>query len=230
MESQPADWNVLLADARDILSGGGLDERDWVWGGGTVLMLRYGHRASRDIDLFLNDPQLLTYFTPRLNDRVAGYVDDYTEAANHLRLVFSGKGEIDLLVVAPVIDTSSWPMDVEGHGVLRTMPDREILAQKLHYRAGSFTGRDLFDLVTVAEANPSILDDPALMEVGHIRRNALSARLSAPDMEAAYNAIVPLDANRRPPDFDYASALLGKWLERCGPRPNEIERPSPGPD
>ncbi|WP_244106535.1 nucleotidyl transferase AbiEii/AbiGii toxin family protein [Burkholderia anthina] len=29
----------------------------WTFGGGTVLMLRHGHRVSKDIDIFVPDPQ-----------------------------------------------------------------------------------------------------------------------------------------------------------------------------
>lgn len=36
----------------------GLDNRDWTWGGGTVLMLRYRHRQSRDVDIFVNDVRI----------------------------------------------------------------------------------------------------------------------------------------------------------------------------
>jgi hypothetical protein len=30
---------------------------DWTLGGGTVLALRHGHRRSKDIDVFVPDPQ-----------------------------------------------------------------------------------------------------------------------------------------------------------------------------
>ncbi len=48
-----------------------MSRSDWTWGGGTVLMLRHQHRLSWDVDLFLNDPQLLSYLSPRLNDDIA---------------------------------------------------------------------------------------------------------------------------------------------------------------
>lgn len=37
-------------------------------GGGTALMLQIGHRDSRDIDLFLPDPQLLGWIAAALAD------------------------------------------------------------------------------------------------------------------------------------------------------------------
>ncbi|MES2687593.1 MAG: nucleotidyl transferase AbiEii/AbiGii toxin family protein [Pseudomonadota bacterium] len=33
----------------------------WSFGGGTVLMLRLNHRHSKDVDLFVPDPQWLTW-------------------------------------------------------------------------------------------------------------------------------------------------------------------------
>jgi hypothetical protein len=40
----------------------------WTFGGCTVLMLRLAHRQSKDIDLFVPDPQYLGYINPRLSD------------------------------------------------------------------------------------------------------------------------------------------------------------------
>jgi hypothetical protein len=33
----------------------------WTFGGGTALMLHIDHRESRDVDIFLDDPQLLAF-------------------------------------------------------------------------------------------------------------------------------------------------------------------------
>ena len=53
----------------------------WTFGGGTVLMLRLNHRHSRDIDLFVPDPQYLGHVTPRLSDAAENLTADYVEAA-----------------------------------------------------------------------------------------------------------------------------------------------------
>jgi hypothetical protein len=37
-----------------------------VLGGGTALMICAGHRLSKDIDAFIDDPQYLTFLSPRL--------------------------------------------------------------------------------------------------------------------------------------------------------------------
>jgi hypothetical protein len=56
----PGPWHVLLQRALllvdDIQRHGGLADPFWTLGGGTVLMFRYGHRLSKDIDIFVPDP------------------------------------------------------------------------------------------------------------------------------------------------------------------------------
>ncbi len=66
-------WEILFRRALEIIdsvaaSGARFD--DWSFGGGTVLMRRYRHRVSKDVDFFVPDPQYLGYVSPRLNDTV----------------------------------------------------------------------------------------------------------------------------------------------------------------
>jgi hypothetical protein len=83
----PEDWKDLprtaLAVLDDAAAWGFGRPLHWTMGGGTVLMLRFGHRVSRDIDLFL-DPQWLGVFSPRLNDYTAGLVGAYEETGGAL--------------------------------------------------------------------------------------------------------------------------------------------------
>jgi hypothetical protein len=65
----------------EISTHGGISDPFWTLGGGTVLMFRYRHRVSKDIDIFVPDPQYLGYVTPRLSDVAAEMTDDYTEMA-----------------------------------------------------------------------------------------------------------------------------------------------------
>jgi len=93
-------WKGLLASALSIfddIERRGFGAPDVSLGGGTVLMMRYHHRLSKDVDLFLHDAQWLAYLTPRLNDHVATMARDYTEQANTIKLVL-GDGDIVLLV------------------------------------------------------------------------------------------------------------------------------------
>lgn len=220
-------WRELLALACKHLEGVGLAPSDWTWGGGTVLMLRHQHRLSRDVDLFLNDVQHLTFLSPRLNDAIAADVNNYEEQANHLRCDVTGVGEIDFLVVAPVVDLEPERMEIESHGDLRVMTDREILAQKIYYRGAQFKGRDLFDFATVTALRPELLQDEKLLEVARIRKNALTARLDGGSLRQGYEDVIPHPEAKIAIPFDDARAGFLEWL---GSEPNPPDPSSSGPD
>jgi hypothetical protein len=71
----PGAWEALLPRALALIDEirryGGIDDPFWTLGGGTVLMFRYRHRLSKDIDIFVPDPQYLGFVTPRLSDTAA---------------------------------------------------------------------------------------------------------------------------------------------------------------
>lgn len=67
----PKTWETLFARALMLISEIEKYRQEdpfWTLGGGTVLMLRYRHRFSKDIDIFVPDPQSLGFVTPRLSD------------------------------------------------------------------------------------------------------------------------------------------------------------------
>jgi len=68
----PALWEQLLSKAfalvDEIAKYGGIVDPFFTFGGGTVLMLRYEHRFSKDIDIFVPGPQSLGFINPRLSD------------------------------------------------------------------------------------------------------------------------------------------------------------------
>ena len=48
-------WEGLFTHAMrliDDIAAHGVENPFWTFGGGTVLMLRYGHRRSKDVDIF----------------------------------------------------------------------------------------------------------------------------------------------------------------------------------
>jgi hypothetical protein len=47
-------------------------------------MRRHHHRLSKDIDIFVPDPQYLGYLTPRLNAEAESLTTKYVEQANSL--------------------------------------------------------------------------------------------------------------------------------------------------
>jgi len=94
-----ATWKVLFGHALslidDVLKHGTRDLY-WTFGGGTVLMLRYNHRFSKDIGIFVPDPQALGFVTPRLSSHAESLTTDYTEAANSSNCSFLRERSISL--------------------------------------------------------------------------------------------------------------------------------------
>ncbi len=122
-------------------------------GGGSMLLRRYGHRKSMDLDLFVTDVQLVRWCSPRANEAALDLFPDYSEEANAVKLV-TGMQEIDVIAVAPIITENAVDEAVvEGRIVLIERP-REILAKKIVYRGRTFLVRDMFDMACVATAEP----------------------------------------------------------------------------
>jgi len=167
-------WEVLFDRAISIICGieknaGG--SFPWRFGGGTVLMLKYAHRKSKDIDIFVGDVQLLPWFSPRVND-IEG-VEDYTEQSNFVKISFP-EGEVDF-VVAPTLTENPF-CETEIHGVPCCMesPD-EIVIKKLFYRAESFKVRDLVDLAVVLQdpENQLLRYDSLLLPKQNVLKNRI---------------------------------------------------------
>ena len=85
----------------------------WTFGGGTVLMLKYHHRLSKDIDIFFSDPQPLAYLNPRSGGLAEALTGEYEESANHLKLIYP-EGEIDFVASPNLTDPGFELQNVEG--------------------------------------------------------------------------------------------------------------------
>ena len=167
-------WETLFRRALaliDSVRDAGIVLSDWSFGGGTVLMRRYRHRFSKDIDIFIPDPQYLNYLSPHLNDTAESMTGDYTLQANFLKLRFA-EGEIDFVVSAPLIRNSAVTEDLFGRKV-QVETSAEIVAKKVWHRGDQFRARDIFDLALVAEKEPAALHEiaPVLRD----RRNVILA-------------------------------------------------------
>ncbi len=84
---------VLIDDVRKL----GPPVHEWTFGGGTVLMRRHRHRLSKDIDIFIDNPEFIGYLTPRLSDVAESLTTNYVEDTEFLKLAFP-EGEIDFVV------------------------------------------------------------------------------------------------------------------------------------
>jgi len=145
--TKPDEWVPLFRLAIKILSNERVLKSQWSFGGGTALMTYYNHRKSKDIDIFLRDVQLLTKFTPRLNDYVADRVDDYTEMSSFLKLKVKQQ-EIDF-IVAPFLTQKPTLKKFIGNTQVNVETPEEIVIKKIFYRAEAFKTRDVFDLAVV---------------------------------------------------------------------------------
>lgn len=147
----------------------------WSFGGGTVIMLRLDHRHSRDIDLFVPDPQYLGHVTPRLCDVAEKLTTEYVEAADYVKLLLPA-GEIDIVVGQPL---TAEPWEVVEHRGRRILVESnaEILAKKMHHRGNQAKARDLFDLCAIADLDPAAIDVAAPFFARH--GDAFIAQLKA---------------------------------------------------
>ena len=184
-------WQGLLQHAYVLIeeiAAHGIQNPFWTFGGGTVLMLRYGHRMSKDIDIFVPDPQYLGYVSPRLSDVAEAVSDKYVEGPGYIKLM-RPEGEIDF-VASPNLTSDPYEVwELLGREI-KVETSAEIVAKKLWHRGDRATARDLFDLALVIEREPLALvtasayltrhRDEFLKQVDQ-RREVLKAQFEAID-------------------------------------------------
>lgn len=141
------EWEILFAYALERLNAAKLPRTTWSFGGGTALMLRYNHRASKDIDIFFRDPQFLSAISPRINDASEEKIQEYSEHTRFTKINFT-EGEIDFIVSPQLTNCRPALEDVCGTEVYVDSAV-EIVAKKIHFRADDFKPRDVFDLAVV---------------------------------------------------------------------------------
>src|SRR5690242_7145920 len=132
--SRPGPWTTLFASALALTDhlARVIANPVWTFGGGTVLMLRLNHRHSRDIDLFVPDPQYLGHVTPRLCDVAEDLTTEYVEAASYVKLLLP-TGEIDVVVGEPLTD-EPWEVVQHQGRTLLVETNAEIVAKKMWHR------------------------------------------------------------------------------------------------
>lgn len=206
-------WQALLPRALtlidEIRTHGGIADPFWTLGGGTVLMFRHRHRLSKDIDVFVPDPQYLGFVTPRLNNMAADMTADYTEQPSAwVKLQFE-EGEVDF-VASPNLLGDAWETwEIEGHAI-RVETSAEIIAKKMFHRGDRVTARDLFDLALVIEREPGPLKAAGQFLTRHRQAFLDQIRNPHPTLETTFAAIATLDYT---PEFDHCVALAGAFLE-----------------
>lgn len=145
-------WKELLLQAyklMDDIKANGTPIPKWSMGGGTVLMFHYLHRMSKDIDIFIPDPQFLGYVNPRLGGPAEDITTEYSDGTEYVKL-FLPAGEIDFVASSTLTENPFDEHEVLGRRIQLETPI-EIVAKKLWHRGTRATARDLLDLAIVIE-------------------------------------------------------------------------------
>ena len=206
-------WQSLfpraLALIDDISRYGGIANPFWTLGGGTVLMFRYRHRLSKDIDIFVPDPQYLGFVTPRLSDTAADMTEDYTEQPGMFVKLQFEEGEVDFVSAPNLLDDAWDTWDIGGRAV-KVETAAEIIDKKMYHRGDRAPARDLFDLALVIEREPQqlLVAKPFLLR----HRSAFLTQIRQPhaSLRAAFSAIATLEYT---PSFDHCVAVAGGFLD-----------------
>jgi Nucleotidyl transferase AbiEii toxin, Type IV TA system len=192
------DWRSLFMHGLALMREMRLRTRPdalWTFGGGTVLMLRHAHRLSKDIDLFVPDPQYLGFVNPRLSDVAADLCTDYVEAMEY------------------ILTEQPWTVETIMGEQVCVETDVEIVAKKMWYRGDRATGRDLFDLTLVLQTDRAGLEREAQWMVRH--REAFLQQLDGRRLavKATFDAIERLpNATVLVPGYDDCAAMAKEFL------------------
>lgn len=189
-------WQGLLMQAfrlLDAVDADGVEVPRWSLGGGTVLMFYYGHRLSKDIDIFVPDPQFLGYINPRIGGKGEEITQQYTDGSEYIKL-YLPEGEIDFVASSPLTSSPFVMHEVLGREVLLETPV-EIVAKKLWHRGDRATPRDLLDLAVVIEhANDAILQNKAIF-TKNLDAFIQQCEIRKSVLEPVYEAIEKLDCD-----------------------------------
>ena len=167
-------WKETLKKTIEYLTISNIPSMEWSFGGGTVLMLHYHHRVSKDIDIFLNNAQYLTFISPRLNDHAAIIIgkNEYQEQSNFVKLEISNGQFIDF-ILAPFLTKQPLRVYSLHNQKIQIETPAEIITKKIFYRSETFKSRDIYDLgVVLHHREKELLDTlqvyskklPALLE------------------------------------------------------------------
>ena len=140
----------LLEYAASIIDEAKLPPSTYSLGGGTVLSYVFNHRKSKDIDIFINDPQYMGALSPRFNERSERALS-YNEDGNCIMLSFD-EGKIDFISATQITDFQAKTQTIFGHKIAVDDPV-EIVCKKIYFRGERAYPRDIFDLAVLCESN-----------------------------------------------------------------------------
>mgnify|MGYP003583224848 CR=1 FL=1 len=211
-------WRELWPQAVDLMNHleRVTENPPWTFGGGTVLMLRHDHRFSKDIDLFVPDPQYLGHVNPRLGGYAEGLTSEYEEAAQYIKLQFAA-GEIDVVVGEP-LTSPSFEVALFNGREIRVETSAEIIAKKMWHRGDQAKARDLFDLCAVAHFEPEAFEAAQPFMVRHAAAFLQRLDARADVLEREFGLI---EARSFKMPFWECLAIAHTLLDPLVPRDNE---------
>ena len=118
-------------------------------GGGTVLSQLYNHRISKDIDIFIWDPQLFDRLNPRSSIVDREDVSYYHQDSIFFQVVIP-TGKIDFILAGQLTDFLPQEKEILNHQVNIEHPV-EIVSKKIFYRGTEANSRDIFDFAVVSD-------------------------------------------------------------------------------
>jgi len=206
-------WKVLFAHALSLIDDvleHGTKDLYWTFGGGTVLMLRYNHRFSKDIDIFVPDPQALGFVTPRLSSHAEALTTSYTETANFVKLDLP-EGEIDFVASPNLTDDPFVLQELLGR-LVKVETSAEIIAKKFWHRGNRLTARDIFDFALVAEREPDELDAAGEFLIRHIDTMLEQLESNSVSLKQQFNAIETISYT---PSYEHAISVFKERILAC---------------
>jgi hypothetical protein len=214
-------WEGLFQHALrlvDEIHARGTRHLYWTFGGGTALMRKYKHRLSKDIDIFVPDPQALNYVTPRLSQLAEDLAVHYEETNDFIKL-FLPEGEIDFVASPNLTENPYVEEEIFGRKV-RVETGAEIVAKKFFHRGNRLLARDLFDIALVAEKEPDDLRKASKFLIRYIDpiKAALAGDLS--HLRLQFDAIDKLSYH---PTFDQVRDIVIQTLNEAAQYVKEQE-------
>lgn len=182
-------------------------------------MIHTSHRLSKDVDAFIDDPQYLSYISPRLVSEDIWNCDAYDETAHYLKLVYP-EGEIDFIVASTFTSIPNVKKTIDGDCISIEHPV-EIAIKKLHYRGAQLKVRDIFDIAVVDRIAPELLAENLPLIVS--KKAAILSRLAAIKPEYAKAELAELAIQQ--PWQDLAATCLQRVKDLIEQIPEPFSAP-----
>lgn len=186
------------------------------FGGGTALAIYYfQHRLSFDVDLFVQDPQIINYLSPKhwLEDSSTFGDEMYVDFVNHIR-VLSAKNKIKLDVLVAQDNLADCLIDDSNklfNATVHVESIEDIIAKKIVYRRKENFTRDIIDIAIAIENDNTIAK---LLKIEAITKK---------DINELNNALDTLDKNK----YDYEVEVVKpfeKYIKTSQNAPTIIQK------